>query len=93
MSTAQFYDGLADNYHALYPDWVGQGKAQAEALHRLLGCWHRGPADIADVACGIGTQLIDLAGLGGPYARAGNRRRSECAGRSACPARRDGDGV
>jgi SAM-dependent methyltransferase len=64
MSTAQFYDGLADTYHALYPDWLSEGRAQAEALHRLLGRWHRGPADIADVACGIGTQLIGLAGLG-----------------------------
>lgn len=61
MSTAQFYDGLADTYHALYPDWVGESRAQAESLHRLLGRWHRGPADIADVACGIGTQLIGLA--------------------------------
>jgi|SRR5580700_3630797 hypothetical protein len=43
MSTAQFYDGLADTYHALYPDWTGGGRAQAEALHRLPGGWHRGP--------------------------------------------------
>ena len=64
MSTAQFYNGLADTYHALYPDWRSAGRAQAEALHRLLRRWHRGPADIADVACGIGTQLIGLAGLG-----------------------------
>jgi hypothetical protein len=56
MSTAQFYDGLADTYHALYPDWVGEVRAQAASLHRLLGRWHREPADIADVACGIGTQ-------------------------------------
>ena len=85
MSTAQFYDGLADNYHALYPDWVGQGRAQAEALHRLLGRWHRGPADIADVACGIGTQLVGLAGLGHRMLgsdislRAVKRARRECA--------------
>jgi hypothetical protein len=63
MSAAQFYDGLADTYHALYPDWRNAGMVQAEALHRLLCRWHREPADIADVACGIGTQLIGLATL------------------------------
>lgn len=85
MSTAQFYDGLADTYHALYPDWRSAGRAQAEALHRLLCRWHPGPADIADVACGIGTQLIGLAGLGHRVtasdisARAVRRARRECA--------------
>jgi glycine/sarcosine N-methyltransferase len=85
MSTAQFYDGLADTYHALYPDWRNAGMAQAEALRRLLSRWHRGPADIADVACGIGTQLIGLASLGHRVtgsdisARAVSRARRECA--------------
>jgi SAM-dependent methyltransferase len=85
MSTAQFYDGLADTYHALYRDWHGASQDQAQALHRLLGRWHRGPADIADVACGIGTQLIGLAGLGHRVvgsdisARAVQRARRECA--------------
>ena len=85
MSTAQFYDSLADTYHALYPDWRSAGRAQAEALDRLLCRWHRGPADIADVACGIGTQLIGLAGLGHRMlgsdisARAVQRARRECA--------------
>ena len=37
MSTAQFYDGLADTYHALYPDWVGEVRAQAASLHRPGG--------------------------------------------------------
>jgi SAM-dependent methyltransferase len=64
VSTAQFYDDLADTYHALYPDWRAECAAQGAALHRLLSRWHPGPADIADVACGIGTQLIGLAGLG-----------------------------
>lgn len=62
MSTAQFYDGLADTYHALYPDWRSESRAQGEALDRLLSRWHHGPADVADVACGIGTQLLGLAG-------------------------------
>jgi glycine/sarcosine N-methyltransferase len=85
MSTAQFYDGLADTYHALYPDWRKAGMAQAQALHRLLSRWHREPADIADVACGIGTQLIGLASLGHRVtgsdisARAVRRAQRECA--------------
>lgn len=85
MSTADFYDGLADTYHALYPDWRSAAMAQGEALHRLLGLVHRGPADIADVACGIGTQLVGLASLGHRVlgadisARAVRRARRECA--------------
>ena len=85
MSTTQFYDGLADTYHALYPDWRDAGLAQARALHRLLRRWHREPADIADVACGIGTQLIGLAGLGHRVTgsdistRAVSRAQRECA--------------
>jgi SAM-dependent methyltransferase len=64
MSTAQFYDGLTDTYHALYPDWQDATRTQAEALHGLLRRWHQGPSDVVDVACGIGTQLIGLARLG-----------------------------
>ncbi len=85
MSAAQFYDGLAETYHALYPDWRRASRSQGEALHRLLARWHTGPLDIADVACGIGTQLIGLAGLGHRLAgadisaRAAQRARRECA--------------
>jgi SAM-dependent methyltransferase len=85
MSTARFYDGLADSYHALYPDWRNAGLVQAQALHRLLGRWRREPADIADVACGIGTQLIGLASLGHRVtgsdisARTVSRAQRECA--------------
>jgi glycine/sarcosine N-methyltransferase len=85
VSTADFYDGLADTYHALYPDWGSAAMAQGEALHRLLSRVHRGAADIADVACGIGTQLVGLASLGHRVvgvdisARAVQRARRECA--------------
>jgi hypothetical protein len=48
VSTAQFYDGLADTYHALYPDWRSESRAQGEALHRTLSRWHPGPADVAE---------------------------------------------
>jgi glycine/sarcosine N-methyltransferase len=85
VSISRFYDGLADTYHALYPDWRSAGSVQARALDRLLGQWHRGPAGIADVACGIGTQLIGLAALGHRVvgsdisAHAVQRARRECA--------------
>lgn len=64
MSTERFYDGLAETYHALYPNWLGETRVQGESLHRLLARWYPGSLDIADVACGIGTQLIGLARLG-----------------------------
>jgi len=64
VSTAQFYDGLADTYHALYRDWGTASRVQAQVLDRLVRHRHPGPADIADVACGIGTQLVGLARLG-----------------------------
>jgi glycine/sarcosine N-methyltransferase len=85
VSSEQFYDGLADTYHALYPDWHGQTRIQGEALHRLLRSWHTGPIDIADVACGIGTQMIGLARhrhrvFGSDTSvRAVQRARRECA--------------
>lgn len=35
MPTAQFYDGPADSYHALYPDWRRRGQDQRpQAAHR-----------------------------------------------------------
>jgi SAM-dependent methyltransferase len=88
----QFYDGLADTYHALYPDWGSAVRSQGEALHGLLGRWHAGPVDVADVACGIGTQLIGLARLGHRVvgtdisARAVRRAARECAA-AGVPAR------
>lgn len=63
MSTARFYDGLAATYHALYPDWEREVHDQARALSRVLGHPPPGSA-IADVACGIGTQLLGLAECG-----------------------------
>lgn len=95
MSTGQFYDDLAQTYHALYPDWRGETERQGESLDRLLARWHPGhprPLDIADVACGIGTQLLGLAGRGhrllGTDLSAGAVRRAarEC-GRAGVPAR------
>ena len=64
MSTEQFYDALAESYHTLYPDWRREASAQGRSLDRLIGRWHHGAVDVADVACGIGTQVIGLAALG-----------------------------
>ena len=63
VSTGRFYDGLAATYHALYPDWEKEIRDQARALSKLLGSPPPGSA-IADVACGIGTQLLGLAEAG-----------------------------
>jgi SAM-dependent methyltransferase len=82
--TARFYDGLADTYHALYPDWRSQVAEQAAALDRLIGASHRPATCVADVACGIGTQLVGLARLGyrtmgsDLSAKAVERARHEC---------------
>ena len=64
MSTEQFYDALAESYHTLYPDWRREASTQGRSLDRLIGRWHHGGVDVADVACGIGTQVIGLAALG-----------------------------
>lgn len=83
MDTGRFYDGLADTYHALYPDWQKEVRDQARALTKLLGNPPPGSA-IADTACGIGTQLLGLAQAG--YAMFGSdlsraavhRAQTEC---------------
>jgi glycine/sarcosine N-methyltransferase len=88
VSAEQFYDGLADTYHALYPDWQSETRAQGQALHTLLMSRRTSVIDIADVACGIGTQLIGLARYGHRVigvdisARAVQRARRECASAS-----------
>jgi SAM-dependent methyltransferase len=85
VSAEHFYNDLADTYHALYPDWQSETKAQGQALHTLLTSRHESVNDIADVACGIGTQTIGLARYGHRVigldisARAVQRARRECA--------------
>jgi glycine/sarcosine N-methyltransferase len=63
MDVPRFYDSLAATYDALYPDWERELTEQASALLRLLGEVPARSA-IADTACGIGTQLLGLAGAG-----------------------------
>jgi SAM-dependent methyltransferase len=65
MSVESFYDGLAPIYHLIYPDWEASIHRQAIALDGLIGeHWGQEKLKILDVACGIGTQALGLAGLG-----------------------------
>jgi hypothetical protein len=64
-ATAEFYDGLAEDYHLVYADWDASIRRQAAALDRLIrertGTQH---CRILDCTCGIGTQSLGLAALG-----------------------------
>ena len=63
MSVEAFYDGLAPIYHLIYPDWEASIQRQAGALDSLIReHWGEGKLRILDVACGIGTQALGLAG-------------------------------
>lgn len=59
---AAFYDGLAEDYTAIFRDWDAAVARQGERIDSLI----RGHADgagrsIIDPTCGIGTQAIGLA--------------------------------
>lgn len=61
----RFYDGLAEGYHLLYPDWEETVLQQGEALDALVrGQLGDTTQDVLDCACGIGTQAIGLARCG-----------------------------
>jgi SAM-dependent methyltransferase len=65
MSPAEFYDALAPDYHLSYADWDASIQRQAVAVDRILReSGIQPPSSILDVACGIGTQSLGLAGLG-----------------------------
>ena len=88
MSVEGFYDGLAPIYHLIYPDWEASIHSQAIALDGLIReHWGEEKLRILDVACGIGTQALGLAGLGHAVtasdlsAAALERARSEAARR------------
>jgi SAM-dependent methyltransferase len=60
-----FYDRLAPFYHLIFADWEASIQRQAEALHGLIReAWGTDARRILDVACGIGTQALGLAGRG-----------------------------
>jgi SAM-dependent methyltransferase len=60
------YDELSDTYHLIFEDWDASIRRQAAALGPILEQECGTPRDvrILDCACGIGTQLLGLAGLG-----------------------------
>ena len=62
MSVADFYDGLAADYHLVYGDhWDDAVAGQGAVLDGLIREVHGGEADVLDCSCGIGTQAIGLA--------------------------------
>ena len=64
--TQTFYDKMAARYDKLFLDWQSTTHEQAMILDKLFA--ERGfdrTARILDCACGIGTQSIGLAALGG----------------------------
>ncbi|MCI3278269.1 class I SAM-dependent methyltransferase [Streptomyces cylindrosporus] len=64
-SPREFYDGLAADYHRIFPDWDASMSHQAAVLDGLLTRGlGPGPHRVLDCACGIGTQAIGLARTG-----------------------------
>jgi glycine/sarcosine N-methyltransferase len=64
MSTSDFYDQLAPDYHLVHQDWEASIELQADALDRLIRSAYPQAKDILDCSCGIGTQAIGLARRG-----------------------------
>ena len=65
LTSREFYDRLADEYHLIVGNWDEAVKWQGEVLDTLLrSVTGRGSLSILDCSCGIGTQAIGLALLG-----------------------------
>src|SRR6266851_9983803 len=64
MSTRDFYDQLASDYHLVHQDWEAVIERQADALDRLIRSACPQAKEILDCSCGIGTQAIGLARRG-----------------------------
>jgi SAM-dependent methyltransferase len=64
--TTGYYDALAPYYRLVYRDWEASVGRQAEQLDGVIREFF-GPAarSLLDAACGIGTQALGLAALGG----------------------------
>ena len=59
----KFYDDFAPLYHLIYPDWEESISRQGSALDGVIReVWGDGVSSVLDVACGIGTQSLGLAG-------------------------------
>jgi SAM-dependent methyltransferase len=65
MIVDAFYNQLAPFYHLIFPDWEASIRHQATALDGILReHWGERKLTVLDVACGIGTQALGLAGNG-----------------------------
>ena len=84
--TAQFYNSLAETYHALYPDWRAEIARQGATLDRVIGAQDPAAVRVTDVACGIGTQLLGLADLGYRMRGSDLSHKAVCRARSECKA-------
>ena len=61
-----FYDDLADDYHLMFRDWDVSMEYQASVLSAVIEAGtKRSAGRVLDCSCGIGTQAIGLARLGG----------------------------
>jgi len=64
-AVAEFYDGVASDYHLIYADrWEQSLRHQGRALDALIRSSLPETHDVLDCACGIGAQAIGLALLG-----------------------------
>ena len=68
MRQAQFYDDIAEYYDLIYRDWEVSMRRQGALIAELLQGSQRGRLSgslrVLDVAAGIGTQSLFLAGVG-----------------------------
>ncbi|GAA1693146.1 hypothetical protein GCM10009745_43300 [Kribbella yunnanensis] len=61
-SPQEFYDGFAEDYHLIYPDWQSSTRRQGGEVRNLITSI-KGPGafSVLDCSCGIGTQAVGLA--------------------------------
>jgi glycine/sarcosine N-methyltransferase len=69
VTTARFYDDLANYYDLIFQDWESsmsrQGEAIGQLIRRELGAEYQPPEiSIVDASAGIGTQAFPLARKG-----------------------------
>ena len=60
----RYYDGLAEHYAMVVPDWIGAVHRQGEVLDRLILAELGQPGTVLDCSCGVGTQALGLAARG-----------------------------
>ena len=88
VGAEEFYDGLASEYHCLFPDWWSAALWHGSVIAALLAAEGvQPPASVLDCTCGIGTQALPLAATGYAVtatdvsAAAAERARTEAAER------------